>query len=341
MSSELRVWFEVLYHGSTTPPRCRPRAPVTIKTRLRWALPTLTTWAQTGHHSLREISRTQIIEVPPTSGNPRVKLARAPRSILTTLKARKMIFTDPTARIRVGNIERRTPLPADTARLGEAFELRRSPQPAAMAALLIFRGLRPVEPRDLKPTDIRDALLPARPHRPAGRAGQARLAAYLDDRHCRWPGGRNPHFFLHWLSASDTGPVSRHWVNGRLGMTAMAARQDRIVDEALATGGDMRRICDLCGVTITTAEHHASVLGHPRSPRRPTLLPLTSREPSQPITLTRPPATDRGRVRGRRWRAPPGPRAGQSPPPSPDQQADPMTISSGLAADHGATRRTS
>jgi hypothetical protein len=43
----------------------------------------------------------------------------------------------------------------------------------------------------------------------------------------------------------------------------LAVREDRIVDEALATGGDLRRICDLFGVTIATAEHYTTVLGHP------------------------------------------------------------------------------
>jgi hypothetical protein len=52
-------------------------------------------------------------------------------------------------------------------------------------------------------------------------------------------------------------------VNDRLGMSARAVRQDRIVDEAIAAGGDLRRICDLFGVTIATAQHYTSVLSHP------------------------------------------------------------------------------
>lgn len=264
MAGELRLWFEVLYRGSTTPPRSRPRAPVTIKTRLLWTLPTLNTWAQAGHHSLREISRDQIIAVLPASGTPRVKLARGLRSIFTTLKARRIIFTDPTARLRIGNFERRTPLPADTSRLGAALN---SPDPAtaALAALLIFHGLRPLELRDLRLTDVRDG----RCHFPdrtvlLANPVKTRLAAYLDDRHRRWPNSLNPHFFVHRQTTAATGPVSRYWVNGRLGMPARAVRQDRIVDEALATGGDLRRICDLFGVTIATAQHYTTVLGHPR-----------------------------------------------------------------------------
>jgi hypothetical protein len=40
-------------------------------------------------------------------------------------------------------------------------------------------------------------------------------------------------------------------------MPARAIRQDRMVGEAIATDGDLRRICDLFGVTIATAQHYA------------------------------------------------------------------------------------
>ena len=72
-----------------------------------------------------------------------------------------------------------------------------------------------------------------------------------------------PHFCIHYLRAPTTGPVGRAWVNGRLGMPARAMRQDRIVDETIATDGDLRRICDLFGVTIATAMHYTAVLSHP------------------------------------------------------------------------------
>jgi hypothetical protein len=36
-----------------------------------------------------------------------------------------------------------------------------------------------------------------------------------------------------------------------------------MVDEAIAASGDLRRICDLFGVTIATAQHYTSVLSHP------------------------------------------------------------------------------
>jgi hypothetical protein len=263
MTSELRVWFEVLHHGTATPPRCRPRAPTTIKTRMLWALPTLRSWAAAGHQSLREITREQVLAALPPSGTPRVKLGGALRSIFGTLKARKVIFTNPVARIRVGNFERRTPLPADPAKLIAVLNSA-DPATAAVAALMIFHGLRPAELHALQLTDIRDGrcYLPGRTVLLADPV-RTRLAAYLDHRHRNWPATINPHFFIHYLSAPTTGPVGRNWVNLHLGMPSSALRRDRIIDETIAAAGDLRRICDLFGVTIATAEHYTSVLSHP------------------------------------------------------------------------------
>jgi len=53
-------------------------------------------------------------------------------------------------------------------------------------------------------------------------------------------------------------------------MSGSAVRRDRIVDETIATGGDLRRVSDFFGVTVTTTEHYATVLGHPSLAAEPT-----------------------------------------------------------------------
>lgn len=47
-----------------------------------------------------------------------------------------------------------------------------------------------------------------------------------------------------------------------MGMTAQEAREDRILHELHATGGDLRRICDMFGLSITGASRHSAVLAH-------------------------------------------------------------------------------
>lgn len=197
MASELHVWFQVLLCGSYTPPRSRPRAEVTIRTQLLWALPTLRAWATAGHQSLREISREDVLAALPASGNPRATRGRALRSIFKVLKARKVTFTNPTMRIKTGEPARRQPLPADLAVLREGLDSQ-DPARAALTALLAFHGLRSGQLCQLRLGDLHDGrlrlgdrtILLAAPAR-------QRLAAWLDHRNRRWPNTANPHLFIH------------------------------------------------------------------------------------------------------------------------------------------------
>jgi len=48
-----------------------------------------------------------------------------------------------------------------------------------------------------------------------------------------------------------------------LGISAKAIREDRILDEAIATAGDARRISDLFGLSVTQATRYTNVLDPP------------------------------------------------------------------------------
>ena len=61
-----------------------------------------------------------------------------------------------------------------------------------------------------------------------------------------------------------------------------ALREDRILQEIQATGGDVRRICDLFGLTIGAALRYGLTLGHPTWKGRTTQF----REPTTPHRLT-------------------------------------------------------
>jgi len=263
MASELRVWFQVLLHGSQTPPRSRPRAEVTIRTRLHWALPALRAWAQAGRRSLREISRDDVLAVLPPAGNPRATLGAALRSIFKVLKTRNLTFANPTVRIKTGEPASRQPLPADLALLRQGLHAS-DPATAALTALLAFHGLRAGQLRMLRLTDLRDGrlqlgdrtILLAAPVR-------QRLAAWLDHRNTRWPNTANPHLFIHYRTATQTRPVGVHWLHLKLGSSVQAIREDRILEEAHASAGDLRRLCDLFGLSVKAAERYAATLDHP------------------------------------------------------------------------------
>ncbi|MBW3576868.1 MAG: hypothetical protein KY462_03845 [Actinobacteria bacterium] len=207
MADELRLWFTVLHQGHTTPPCTRPRSPTTIKTRLRWAMPTLRGWAAAGHTSLREISRADIAAALPPSGNPRATLGVALRSIFATLKAHKVIFTNPVTRTDIGQFERRQPLPADLDQIRDALGSA-DPARAAIAALVAFHGLRSAELCRLHLTDSLDRRLHLDQRTiPLAAPVTVRVAAYLDHRNRRWPNTANPHLFVTSRSALGTGPA--------------------------------------------------------------------------------------------------------------------------------------
>jgi hypothetical protein len=46
-------------------------------------------------------------------------------------------------------------------------------------------------------------------------------------------------------------------------------REDRILQEIHVTGGDVRRICDLFGLSIEGAMRYALTIGHPDLEQRP------------------------------------------------------------------------
>lgn len=66
----------------------------------------------------------------------------------------------------------------------------------------------------------------------------------------------NPYLFTHarswWLNQA----VSPQWIRDQLSLPAQSIRFDRILDEAHATGGDIRRLMDLFGISVETAHRY-------------------------------------------------------------------------------------
>lgn len=74
---------------------------------------------------------------------------------------------------------------------------------------------------------------------------------------------RQPAQFIHARTALGTGPAGQRWIKLKIGLTARAVREDRILDEVNATGGDVRRLCDLFGLTVKAAQRYTATLSHP------------------------------------------------------------------------------
>ena len=263
MATELGVWFRVMTRGSATPPRRRPRAEITTRIHLRWVLPTLRGWAAAGHQSLREVTRADVLAALPPAGNPRSTLGQGLRSVFTILKTEKVIFTNPAAGVPTGPHETRYPLPAKVATIRDALN---SPNPACalLTALAAFHGLRTGELRAIKLTDTRDGRLHLGGRIiPLAEPVRTRLAAYLGDRSRRWPRTANPHLFINHATAGSTRPFGSRWLGLLLPVPVRIIREDRILHEIHATGGDVRRVCDLFGLTVAGAMRYAATLDPP------------------------------------------------------------------------------
>jgi hypothetical protein len=252
MRDELSVWLDVMLHGSDRPPRRLPRSDKTVRTQLRYALPAIRGWAPRCD-SLREISSDDIRQVLPPTGARRSLTLTGLRSIFGILKARKLVFVNPTSRFHA-KAPNHVPLPTlDLGKLRAALDSD-NPACAALAALLAFHAVRSWQLCGLMLTDIRDGKL----HLAAqvitlAEPVRQRLTAYLDYRNARWPNTANQHLFLSYKSAVLEGPVSHAYLKQQLGMAAQTIRQDRIFDEAVASGGDLRRVIDLFGLSAAGA----------------------------------------------------------------------------------------
>ncbi|WP_205629755.1 hypothetical protein [Jiangella muralis] len=155
------------------------------------------------------------------------------------------------------------PLPLDTDAIRDALN---SPDPAvALAvALVAFHALTGKQIAELLLTDIVDAHLTlAGRSIPLAAPVRVRLTAWLDYRGRTWPNTINPHLFISQRSAPRLLPVGRQFPWRKTRLRPQALREDRILQEIQATGGDIRRICDLFGLTVDSAARYARTLGHP------------------------------------------------------------------------------
>ncbi len=262
MATELTFWFKIKRTGSTKAPRSRPRSDITIQLQLGWALPILLSWADVGRQSLRETSRQDVLNALPAGGPQRARAGQGLRSIFRLLKAHKVTFTDPTFRVPTGMHPSNVPTKLDVdlivARLNST-----NPATALIIALLAFHGPRLEQLRRLLITDVQDGrlFLPGRTI-PLAHPVRTRLATYLTERNNRWPEALNPHLFINqrtWRAQNACGTRWFHLAIGP-GLTARQLREDRILNEADATGGDIRAISDLFGLSVNASSRYAHPL---------------------------------------------------------------------------------
>ena len=129
---------------------------------------------------------------------------------------------------------------------------------------MAFHGLTGKQVRELQLTDIIDGRLHLNGRDiPLAAPVRTRLSAWLDHRNRTWPANANPHLHINRRTAPrlvPSGP-SFPWKDSRVHPRAL--REDRILQEIHATGGDVRRIYDLFGLSVEGATRYLKTIAHP------------------------------------------------------------------------------
>ncbi|MFC9677890.1 hypothetical protein [Streptomyces sp. NPDC056949] len=273
MRDQLCTWFEVMLGGSKNAPRRLPRHPQTAHLHILGMAPIWHMWADRGVQSLAEISREDVAAALPPSGANRCFAEQGLRGLFDILKARKQVFTNPARGLPATHSGSTIPLPLDTELIRAALNSD-DPASALAVALVAFHGMTGPQLQELALTDIRDGRLTIDDRTiPLAGPVRTRLAAYLDHRGRTWPTTINPHLFINRRTGPRTNRVGRGFPWVKLGVKPQALREDRILQEIHATGGDVRRICDLFGLTVAGAMRYTTGLDAPDPTGQPAVDP--------------------------------------------------------------------
>jgi site-specific recombinase XerC len=275
MKTQLDTWLAVMLNGSTSAPRQRSRDPQTARIHIMGIAPIVHAWAAAGHQSLAEITAEQVQAALPESGSRRNFAEYGLRSLFTVLKSRKLIFTNPTRGMRATPVNATVPLPLDAEAIRRALNSA-DPAVALAVALVAFHAVTSRQLRSLTLTDIIDGRLTLDGRDiPLASPVRVRLTAWLDHRGRTWPGSINEHLFLSRKTAPRLVPVGSQFPWKNTDLRPQARREDRILQEIHASGGDARRICDLFGLTVQAALRYALTVGHPDLERTHIPVPRT------------------------------------------------------------------
>jgi len=242
MKAQLEIWLKVMLDGSSTAPRQRSRDPQAARIHIMGIAPIIEAWADAGHQPLAEITPAQVRAARPPTGSRRNWAEYGLRSLFKVLKARKLIFANPTRGMPITAVNATAPLPLDTAAVRQALDSA-DPAIALAVALVAFHALTAQQLAGLQLTDIVDGRLHL-DGRDIPLAGpvRVRLGAWLDHRNRTWPASINPHLFVGRVSAPRLVPVGKQFRWRGTGLRPQALREDRILAEIHATDVDVRPV---------------------------------------------------------------------------------------------------
>jgi integrase len=260
-AGDLRAWLLVLLNGDA---RTRARSRSSLYVYYGAIRPLLLDWAAS-HDHLREITSADVTaSLEPLRGWPRRTTIAALRSLFRFAKKRRLIFTNPTARLNVEEIDRHLlPMTEDEIRAVERLTIH--PAQRLIIALLAVHATRPASIQHLTLDDVD---LPSRRitldghNQRLGELSCRALRVWLDHRRATWPHTPNRHVLISEKTALGVGPVTKAYFKWNLrdhGIQPERIRADRILHEALAVGPDPLHLSLVFSLSHSTASRYARV----------------------------------------------------------------------------------
>jgi hypothetical protein len=265
LRTETQTWIDGL--RGQGPRAGRPRKHTTIQGYVRALQAPLAAWSAR-NQSLRQVTGTDVTAaLAPLTGPTRLLRLAAMRSLFGTLKARRVLFADPTAGLLGRHVAPTPALGLDPAvRAGLLARLKR-PDQRLVVLLAGVHALRSAQicTLTLDAVDLAGGtLLVDRAARRLDGLTREQARAWLQLRHQRWPASANPHLLVNQSTAGGVKPVKRshvHAVFQQLGTTAHQLRVDRLLAEVHTSGGDPLTLTRLFGLSDPTAIRYCAELG--------------------------------------------------------------------------------
>jgi hypothetical protein len=193
-------------------------------------------------------------------GHSRYNAVAAVRSLFRLAERRGLVFTDPTRHLAgAGRGVTRTLLPMTDTEISTVRDAVTSPAQRLVVALAAAHAARGLTLDDVDLSG-RTIVLTGHEQRLADLA-RATLLSWLRNRREHWPHIANRHVLLSRITALGTRPVSDDYLAGLLPdpVELDRIRQDRILHEALISGGDPLRLAVVFGIDHSTAVTYADL----------------------------------------------------------------------------------
>ncbi|MFJ8978744.1 hypothetical protein [Streptomyces sp. NPDC102282] len=261
IGEDVRRWLRAVHRGG---PRRRPRSRSSSWGFMSAAHSTLLDWSGRYSH-LREVTRADVkAAFDAHQGWRRKELHISLRSLFTHLRREKVIFQNPTTGIKAGAYPLPPILPLPQECYTDAVTAATTPEQQVLLVLTVVHAARRPS---IKALTVDDLDLPGRAitigghTRPLDELTHQVIHEYLLHRHRRWPHTPNRHLLITRVTAHGHEPVSDYWCHLQFAGRRASLEQmriDRQLEEALAGGGDPRRLAAIFGISEFTAVRYAS-----------------------------------------------------------------------------------